>query len=192
MPNKKLRCKNCKDYFLTESMLVSPSGKFHSEDCRVSWALANLEKGRKKIQQKEKKDDALRKKVFYASDLKTRKAAAILHCHNYIRERDKNKGCITCGSSLINVKFDAGHFMKSTHSYTKFMEKNIHGQCVHCNQHNGGEELKYYQSMVLKYGELTTKALMRVRHRKVKRSPDDYKEIEIFYKIKLKRIINSG
>lgn len=134
------------------------------------------------------REHLIAKKVFKASDLSVRKKAAVFHCHKYIRERDKNKGCITCGSSLVGKKFDAGHFMKSTHSFTKFMEKNIHGQCVNCNQYNGGRELEYYQAIVLIYGELTAKALMRLRSRSIKRSTDDYRAIEGYYKDKLKEL----
>ena len=127
----------------------------------------------------------MKKKVFYASDLKTRKKGAIISCHSYIRERDKNKTCITCGVKLAGTKFDAGHFVKAgNHAYTRFMEKNIHGQCVQCNMYNGGEELKYYQFMIDVYGLLTAKALLRVRFRPIKRTCEDYKAIEDYYKAK--------
>ena len=73
MPNAKLKCCNCKDRFRREVMLYYPAGNFCSQDCIVEYA-AN--KGKKAVKDKTKKDHALRKRVFYANDLKTRKAAA--------------------------------------------------------------------------------------------------------------------
>lgn len=180
-PIKNKTCKACSDEFTPRATTQTAC----SPICAI--ALAKV-KEQKKLNREQNKEHRLRKKIFYANDLKTRKLAAVKACHEYIRERDKNKGCITCGTDLKGKKFDAGHFIKSTYSFTKFMEKNIHGQCVACNQYNGGEELKYYQSLFLKYGELTTKALMRCKWRKVKRTCEDYKEIEKYYKDKLKAL----
>ena len=133
------------------------------------------------------KEHNKRKRKFYDNDLKTRKEAAIRACHAYIRYRDKGKCCVTCNRPLIG-KYDAGHFLKSTHSYTKFMEKNIHGQCVYCNQYNGGREKEYREALIAEYGLRTVEALERVRNRFIKRTAQDYKKIEEHYKAKLKAL----
>ncbi len=147
----------------------------------TSYAFENKEKG-KKIKH------IAEKKKFQLSDIKIRKAAAINACHLYIRTRDKDSNCITCDRPLIG-KFDAGHFMKGTNSYTKFMEKNIHGQCVNCNQYNGGREREYEHALIAKYGKLTVLALKRLRTRKIKRTANDYLLIEKHFKQKLKEMI---
>ena len=71
----------------------------------------------------------------------------------FIRNRDKNKGCISCGATLSG-KFDAGHFY-SVGSYPnlRFNENNVHGQCVHCNQHKGGNLHEYRIRIVERIGD---------------------------------------
>ena len=87
-------------------------------------------------------------------------------------------------------KYDSGHFLKAgNHPYTRFMEKNIHSQCVNCNQYNGGREKEYKEALIIKYGQRTVDALERVRNKKVIRSADDYLAIEHYYKQKLKLML---
>ena len=182
MANSKRKCRECKTYSRVEDGKIINNGYFCNIDCATKYALKNRDKGRKTRHRQEKK-------AFRDNDTKIRKEAAIKACHAYIRERDKNKGCITCGASLIGVKFDAGHFLKSTNSYTKFMEKNIHGQCVRCNQYRGGEEAIYRQRIEEIYGVRTLLALERCKSRKIKRTAQDYKKIEDYYKQKLKELV---
>jgi len=181
MANKKKRCRNCKSYKITEDMICINGAYFCDINGATSYAFKNKEKG-KKIKH------IAQKKNFQLSDIKIRKAAAKKACHDYIRERDKNNNCITCDRPLTG-KYDAGHFMKGTNSYTKFMEKNIHGQCVNCNQYNGGREREYEHALIAKYGRLTVLALKRLRSRKIKRTAQDYLAIEKYYKQKLKEML---
>ena len=178
---KRKRCRSCNDLFSPFTSLQIAC----KTECAI--ALSKTKEGSDHAKKAYQRDTALMKKVFYASDIKTRKEAAKKACHEYIRERDKNKGCITCGNPL-GSKFDAGHFLKGTNSYTKFMEKNIHGQCVNCNQYNGGREREYEHALIAKYGHITVLALKKLRTKTVKRTVDDYKAIEAHYKNKLKAL----
>jgi hypothetical protein len=63
--------------------------------------------------------------------------------NTYIRTRDKNKGCISCGNEL-NAKFDAGHYFSvGAYPNLRFNIDNVHGQCVACNQHKHGNIAEY-------------------------------------------------
>ena len=155
-------------------MLNFNGGYYCDIECAKNYGMKNKEKGRE-IKHKEQK------RSYQLSDLKIRKDAAIAACHSFIRELYRGKKCITC-DTILTGKFDAGHYLKATHSFTKFMRKNIHGQCVNCNQYNGGREVEYRKALIEKYGLRTVEALERVRHRKVKRSASDYLAIERFYK----------
>ncbi len=178
--NSKKRCRNCKSYKITEDMININGAYFCNINGATTYAFKNKEKG-KKIKH------IAQKKSYQLSDLKIRKAAAKKACHDYIRERDINNGCITCDRPLTS-KFDAGHFMKGTNSYTKFMEKNIHGQCVNCNQYNGGREREYEHVLIAKYGKFTVLALKKLRTKKIKRTANDYLVIEKHFKQKLKML----
>lgn len=181
MANKKRKCSQCKDYKIADDGIVINNIFF----CDINCATAKAFAGKDKVADKKHR---AKKKAFQMSDIKIRKNAAVMACHAYIRARDINNNCITCDRPLTG-KFDAGHFMKSTNSYTKFMEKNIHGQCVNCNQYNGGREREYEHVLIAKYGKLTVLALKRLRTRKIKRTANDYLAIEKHFKQKLKEML---
>lgn len=73
-------------------------------------------------------------------------------CHKYIRERDRNKPCISCGIPFLE-DFQAGHFYKAElFSNLKFDEKNISGQCRLCNLRKEGNESGYRSGIIQRYG----------------------------------------
>ncbi len=65
--------------------------------------------------------------------------------HTWIRERDKIKGCITCGGSVEQ----AGHWK---HGTCDFEEWNLHGQCLKCNYFKSGDGSTYTLRMIDTYG----------------------------------------
>lgn len=68
----------------------------------------------------------------------------------WIRERDKSKGCISCGAPVT----EAGHFYsQGHHSALRFNEMNTNGQCTRCNCFLHGNLLNYRNGMIKKYGE---------------------------------------
>jgi hypothetical protein len=185
MPNAKLKCCNCKDRFKRESMTNLPAGNFCGQDCIVEYA---TNKGKKAVKDKAKKDHALRKRVFYANDIKTRKAAAKKACHDYIRLRDKGNPCICCGRPL-GYKFDAGHYLESGNNpKIRYDENNIHAQSVYCNQYQGGNSDDYRGRLIAKIGVDEVERLESMKGGTVKRTAQDYKDIEDYYKDKLKQL----
>lgn len=70
--------------------------------------------------------------------------------NRWIRERDKDNGCISCGGKVEQ----AGHyFSQGHHSALRYDEINTHGQCIRCNMHLSGNLIKYRQGLVERYGE---------------------------------------
>lgn len=70
--------------------------------------------------------------------------------NKWIRERDKELGCISCGASIDH----AGHYLSSGHySSMTFNEMNVNGQCLRCNNFLHGNLIRYRQGLVKKYGE---------------------------------------
>ena len=82
---------------------------------------------------------------------KINKARKAFQC--YIRERDKGKPCISCGTTTA-TKWDAGHYLKAE-LYTGliFNEDNVHRQCQRCNQYGGGMQAEYRIGLVERIGE---------------------------------------
>lgn len=68
----------------------------------------------------------------------------------YIRNRDKDKGCISCGGDVDH----AGHYFSAgQYSALRFDETNVHGQCVGCNTYKHGNLIEYGLGIVQRYGE---------------------------------------
>tara|TARA_R100001460_G_scaffold40487_1_gene75700 strand:- start:8215 stop:8736 length:522 start_codon:yes stop_codon:yes gene_type:complete len=125
------RCKNCKEKF--EAKHFNQKYCFKSECVKV-W----VQTAKVKNWKKEKK--RLKDELETVQSL-TKKAQRYFNA--YIRFRDKNKNCVSCDKKLRS-KFDAGHYFSAGgHSSVRFNEKNVHGQCVACNQHKHGNLLNY-------------------------------------------------
>ena len=189
MANSKLKCKQCKNYFSRDEILEPPKG-FCSMNCVDQYYIAEQKKqherflkaaygpksGRKKGKTKKDCD----------SDLKSSKRAAIQACHKYIRERDKNKLCVCCDKPL-GEEFHAGHFWESgNHPYIRFHEDNIHGQRIDCNYFKGGDSGGYRENLIKRIGIGRVKWLDENRSKPLKRTAEDYRQIEKYYKQKLK------
>ena len=185
MPIAKLKCTNCKDRYPREQMKKHPAGNFCTTNCVIEYATNKIKKT--KIT-KEKKEHALRKKVFYASDLKTRKAGAKLACHRYIKERDKGLPCICCNRPL-DGKVDAGHYLESGNNpQIRYDEDNIHSQSVYCNQYQGGDSDDYRGNLIKKIGIERVNRLEDLKGGAIKRTCEGYLAIERHYKEKLKAL----
>lgn len=78
------------------------------------------------------------------------------HFNAYIRKRD-SKGeyfiCISCGQYKSSSTMHAGHYLSAGHhSYLRFNETNVHGQCPACNTHLHGNLINYRINLVKKIG----------------------------------------
>lgn len=87
------------------------------------------------------------KKVLSIPKL-TKKTQTVFN--KWIRLRDINKGCISCGSEVT----EAGHYLSAGHySALRFNEMNTNGQCTRCNCFLSGNLIHYRQGLVKRYGE---------------------------------------
>ena len=65
---------------------------------------------------------------------------ATKHFNKFIRERDQDKGCVSCGARVSQ----AGHFYSAGgYPALRFNENNVHGQCVRCNMYLSGNLNEY-------------------------------------------------
>jgi len=70
----------------------------------------------------------------------------------WIRERDKNKPCISC-NTITAIEWHAGHLYKAeNYSGLIFDERNCHKQCKKCNVFLDGNQLEYFNQMKIKHG----------------------------------------
>jgi len=84
-------------------------------------------------------------------------AKAVMTFNKWIRERDKDCGCISCGTGSID---HAGHYFSAGHfGAMRFSEMNVNGQCLRCNYFLSGNQIGYRAGLVKKYGEGNVKLL---------------------------------
>lgn len=115
--------------------------------------------------------------------LKTAKAKADKYFSQFIRQRDKGKPCITCGTYSDNM--DAGHFMSRRFEATRYDEKNCHSQCLKCNRFEYGNQYEHGMSIDRLYGEGTAHELHLKSKMFCKRSKYDYEQIAEYYRNKI-------
>jgi len=135
-----MRCKNCKEKF-------EPI-RFNHKYCLKDECVRAFVSEAKEKQWKQTKT-RMKESLKTTSDW-LKEAQVVFN--KYIRERDKNKPCISCNSKLGD-KFDAGHFWSSGgHKAVTFNEDNVHGQCVACNRYKHGHLISYRENLIKKIG----------------------------------------
>lgn len=78
------------------------------------------------------------------------KKEAIRIFNTWIRLRDHDQPCISCGRP---TSLQAGHFHSAgKHNHLRFNEDNVHGQCLQCNYFLSGNLIKYRKNLEKKIG----------------------------------------
>ena len=115
-----------------------------------------------------------------SKNIKSAKAKADKYFSLFIRERDKDKPCITCGK--ITQEKDCGHFISRRFESVRFDEKNAHGQCIKCNRFQYGNQFQHGVNIDVKYGKGTAEGLLMKSKMFCKRLSYDYEMIAKDYK----------
>jgi len=110
---------------------------------------------------------------------------------HFIRLRDKDLPCISCGKSDCKDWAGGHYFAAGQFSGLIFDEDNCHKQCnSYCNKFLHGNNIQYRIGLVDRYGEKFVKALeMRSnRNRKYRYTREELIEIKEYYKQKVKEL----
>lgn len=171
---------NCYPKFLLETK----EGKKIIERSRIRATKKVSEEKRKKLAEFKRNNKSIRKLIQEAR----------LIFHEYIRIRDANNACISCGSTTSQI-WDAGHFKKAE-LYTGliFDERNSHKQCRKCNVYLDGNEGEYRKNLFIKFGKEWLDNLDEYanRLRTYKFTREELYEIKETYKTKIKHLTNGG
>lgn len=144
---KKCKVRDCCNHFIPRAM----SHAACSPVCALKLARAKREQEEtKKRQEQRRKDRETRDKLRPLSWFHAKTKAAV---HKYIRTRDADEPCISCGTTHA-AQWDAGHFISvGSDSSLRYDFANIHKQCSVCNQHKSGNLLRYRANLIPKIGE---------------------------------------
>lgn len=196
---KPRKCKECQDYFQPANSLQNVCG----------WKCA-LERVNRINNQKattaSNKADRLRKR-----DIKARKAAlkskskwlaeAQVVFNKFIRLRDKDEPCISCGrfvhdnDLITGSRWDCGHYLtRGAFPELRFTEQNCAKQCSSCN---GGSDKytkkahtvtqQYTENLIKKIGIVQFEWL-KSKHEPLKLSIDDIRAVKKKYVEKVKQL----
>ena len=105
--------------------------------------------------------------------------------NKYIRLRDQDDGCISCGSKSASA-YHAGHYRSiGSAGHLRFNEQNCHRQCAACNTHLSGNLIRYRLGLIRKIGIFAVEAL-ESDNDTVKLTIDEIKAIKKLFSDKIK------
>jgi hypothetical protein len=105
--------------------------------------------------------------------------------NKYIRLRDQDDGCISCGSKSA-FSYHAGHYRSiGSAGHLRFNELNCHRQCSACNTHLSGNLIRYRLGLIRKIGIHATEAL-ESDNDTIKLTIDEIKAIKGLFSDKIK------
>lgn len=83
--------------------------------------------------------------------------------NSYIRNRDEEQPCISCGKH--KDAYDAGHYVPvSKSSFLRFHEWNVNKECKGCNHFDESHLIGYRRNLVKKIGEDSVNWVEENRH----------------------------
>lgn len=112
-----------------------------------------------------------------------------IYCNRYIRERDKDLPCISCGTTNPNIQYCASHFRtRKAAPQLRFNEDNIHKACnFYCNLHLSGNIINYRPALIDKIGQERFDALMN-NNEYHKYTVEECQELIAYFKQKIKAL----
>jgi hypothetical protein len=122
---------------------VKPTQEVCSTGCAEKVGIARAAKAARKAEKQRREAEKLARQLDMAKRealkrLPELKVEAQEAFNEWVRERDHGKGCFVCGALLliggVGGGFDAGHIRaRSQADHLRYDERNVHGQCKHCN-----------------------------------------------------------
>jgi len=118
------------------------------EECAIEFA--QQEKEKKARQERQKGLQALKTKRDYIKE-------AQIAFNTYVRMRDSNEVCISCGNpfadGILGGGMDCGHYRSvGSAPHLRFHPDNAHGQCKKCNRWGAGRAVDYRIGLIARIG----------------------------------------
>jgi hypothetical protein len=165
------KCKNCKEPF---TPIKSSLEKYCTKSQCVNVWINSV-----KQKQWTKRKSELKADLMTLSDwLKIAQQVV----NKYIRQRDKNEPCISCGNKINGVEHASHYLSSGGHSNVRFHEDNIWKSCYKCNVMLSGNQLEYRKRLIQKIGIERVEWLENNGSIVKKWSVDELKEIIKKYK----------
>lgn len=179
----KCKLRGCMHRFVPDP--ARPQVTWCSLDCAALIAVAAGAARKAKLEKADRAVTKVKREALKTRQDWLKEAQAVFNA--FIRERDAAMGCISCGQ-FHDRHWDAGHYRSvGAQPALRFDETNCHKQCVHCNQHRGGNVVEYRIRLLRKIGPEAV-SLLEIEHEPAKYTIEDAKRIKSVYKAKLKAL----
>lgn len=173
---KMKKCKVCNNKFA----LFNSLAQVCSIDCAIKYSKDNRVQERVNRKLNKIARDKIKTRSEHLSD-----AQKVFNA--YIRARDKNQPCISCGRFHAGQNH-AGHYRTvGAHPELRFNELNCHLQCSVCNNHKSGNIVEYRINLVKKIGQANIEWL-EGHHEPKKYTIEEIKQIKTEYRLKLREL----
>ncbi len=183
---RKRRCKGCKDYFRPledDSDFIC----WCSVRCKESIWKKSLLKSKTDREKAAKREHNERKRDLKPLSHWLRLTQAVFN--EYIRKRDKDLPCISCGTTKP-VQYCASHFRtRGAAGHLRFDERNVHKACnKRCNLELSGNIAGYRPGLIEKIGLKAVEGLENDNSTK-KWTREELEELRKKYRKKIKELI---
>ncbi len=168
------KCKICKVCFTPQKPLQQVCGW----NCAIEFAKASkIKKVKKEVKEAKLK---LKSRSDWLKDTQ-------VVFNKYIRLRDQDDGCISCGSKSASA-YHAGHYRSiGSAGHLRFNEQNCHRQCSACNTHLSGNLIRYRLGLIRKIGIFAVEAL-ESNNNTIKIGIDEIKVLKKHFSDKIKTL----
>lgn len=140
-------CRSCKAKF-------EPHNSFQvvcSPGCALKYAQKDLQKAAERKAKEQRKWVREQKQRLKSRGDHLKDAQQAFNA--YIRERDRHRPCISCGTYTAG-QFHAGHYRTTKAApELRFEELNCHKQCAQCNNFDSGNIVEYRINLVQRIGQ---------------------------------------
>ena len=151
-------CSNIKCKKKFEAIRKFPNTNIYKPCCSIDCEIALLKQKQDKKKRSDKTKIENNKKLYpsIAKQSKTSYTGRLNYARKifqaWIRDRDKNEPCISCGT--YNAKYyDGGHYFKAEiFPNLIFNLENVNKQCRKCNRYLNGNEAAYTIGLIKKIG----------------------------------------
>ena len=185
---KQKKCRYCGTFFIPYKSTIKNCNDLTCIKAFIEENQSKIE--RKTIQRKKEHKKALKESLMSISELE-KQAKTVFQ--KYVRLRDKDLPCISCGK--LNCKDWAGghYFPAGVYSGLIFDERNCHKQCnSHCNMYLSGNLINYRIGLIKRFGEDFVNELESEANEKrnYKYTRDELKEIKENFQGKINELNN--
>lgn len=122
------------------------------------------------------------------------KAEAQVEFNKFIRARDSVQPCISCGAPPpdlggLHAGRDAGHYRSvGSAAHLRYDERNVHAQCVHCNQWKAGNAVDYRLGLIARIGVAAVESL-EADNDPMKWDRDTLRQLKTIYRAKANQLL---